>query len=93
MHIIYRTKILIAKYFQDKIECDAVKLEENMTTINSAYNEFKSLKDPLCEDHVYLEHVNSINDKWKSTIDKLNQKLSQLTVSYIMFNNKCLIHN
>ena len=51
--------------------------------IYARYTEFKSLKDPLCEDDTYCERFDIISNRWTLVLKRLHNNSTQLKVSLI----------
>lgn len=81
--ILYLKKMMFYSYLQHTLEVDCEKWEKVKNSINTHCIEFKSLKDPLCEDDTYREHADTLFDRWTLVLNRLQKKLTQLKVSLI----------
>jgi len=57
--------------------------EKVKNSIYTRYTEFKSLKDPLCEDDIYCERIDIISNRWTLVLERLHNNSTQLNVSLI----------
>ncbi|XP_025206146.1 dystrophin, isoforms A/C/F/G/H-like [Melanaphis sacchari] len=80
------SKIKFTKHMLDK-EID--KWEKVKNLIFTHYTEFKSLKDPLCEDDSYCERCDVISNRWTLVLKRLHDNSTQMkNISTIMINEK-----
>lgn len=67
---------------QNALEVDFGNWEKVKNAIHSKYNEFKSLKDPLCVDDSYHDRIDIISKRWILVLNKFQNYLSKFKVSY-----------
>jgi len=66
------------------LDKDIEHWEKVKNSIYDRYIEFKSLKDPLCDDDTYCERFDIISSRWKLVLNKLHDSSTLLKVSYII---------
>ncbi|XP_050057098.1 dystrophin, isoforms A/C/F/G/H isoform X3 [Aphis gossypii] len=68
-------KIKFSKHMLDK---EIENWEKVKNSIYTRYTEFKSLKDPLCEDDIYCERIDIISNRWTLVLERLHNNSTQL---------------
>lgn len=76
--------IFLCILYQHTLEIDCENWEKVKNLIDTHCSEFKSLKDPLCEDDIYRERFDIISNRYKLVLNRLRNNLTQLEVSLII---------
>ncbi|VVC26815.1 Hypothetical protein CINCED_3A012694 [Cinara cedri] len=66
------------KFIKHTLEVDCKNWEKVKSSINTCCIEFKSLKDPLCEDDTYRERFDIVCNRWSLILNRLQNNLVQL---------------
>lgn len=72
---------------QNTLEIDCKNWEKIKNEIDTRYYEFKLLKDPLCEDDSYDDHIDKISNKWSLILNRLQNNLIKFKVSRSLYKN------